>query len=123
MALLLVAIAAGLSLAVSALNVLFRDVEHLVTSLLLPWLFLTPIFYTFGAISYAGHPRLEQLLRDVLHYGNFMSPAILALRAPLFDGRLPSVADAIYLVAAAIVSLALGALVFRRLDDRIAVEL
>jgi ABC-type polysaccharide/polyol phosphate export permease len=123
MALLLVAIAVGLSLAVSALNVLFRDVEHLVTSLLLPWMFLTPIFYALAGISSAGHPRVTHLVQDVVHYGNFMSPAILALRAPLFDGRLPSAVDTIYLVAAAIASLALGALVFRRLDDRIAVEL
>jgi ABC-type polysaccharide/polyol phosphate export permease len=38
-----IALAAGLALAVSAANVLFRDVEHMVAALLLPWFFLTPI--------------------------------------------------------------------------------
>jgi ABC-type polysaccharide/polyol phosphate export permease len=35
----------------------------------------------------------------------------------------PSVADAVYLVVAGVVSLALGAWVFARVDDRIAAEL
>ena len=26
---------------------MFRDVEHLLATVLLPWFFLTPVFYTF----------------------------------------------------------------------------
>ncbi len=44
-----VALVAGLSLAVAAANVIFRDVEHIVAALLLPWFFLTPIMYSFEA--------------------------------------------------------------------------
>ena len=47
---------------------------------------------------------------------------IEALRDPLFYGRLPSLGDTIYTVIAAIVALALGAFVFNRVDDQIAVE-
>ena len=36
---------AGLALAVACANVLFRDVEHLVAAVLLPWFFLTPVLY------------------------------------------------------------------------------
>ena len=45
-----------------------------------------------------------------------------ALRDPLFYGRLPGLADTLYTVVAAVAALALGAYVFNRVDDQIAVE-
>ena len=42
--------------------------------------------------------------------------------APLYEGELPPTGDLLYLVVAAGVALALGALVFRSVDDRIASE-
>jgi len=44
------------------------------------------------------------------------------VRAPLFLGTLPHWTDALYLVLACVISLALGALVFLRVDDQIAIE-
>jgi len=117
LALLVVALVAGVALAVASLNVVFRDVEHLVSALLLPWFFLTPILYSFSQFS--SHHTITQVLR----YANFVTPAIYAIRAPLFYGELPSGGDVAYLCVAAIVALALGAFVFSRVDDRIAVEL
>ena len=64
------------------------------------------------------HPRLV----DVIHYGNFVTPAVEALRDPIFFGELPAAGDAAYLVVSAIVALGVGALVFTRVDDRVAVE-
>ncbi len=117
---LLVGLIAGLALVVASLDVLFRDVEHLIAALLLPWFFLTPILYTYGTLGAAQtHPRLV----EALHWLNFMAPPIIAIRAPLFYGTLPDWKDALYLVVAAAVSLGLGAWVFNRLDDRLAVEL
>jgi homopolymeric O-antigen transport system permease protein len=113
----IVALVAGVALAVASLNVVFRDVEHLVGALLLPWFFLTPILYSFSQFS--SHHTVTQ----VLHYANFVTPPIYALRAPLYEGRLPSSGDVTYLCVAAVVALALGAFVFSRVDDRIAVEL
>jgi ABC-type polysaccharide/polyol phosphate export permease len=120
----IVALAAGLALAVAAANVLFRDIEHIVAALLLPWFFLTPIMYSFdegGPLgnTIADHHTLVQFIR----YGNFITPPIEAVRDPLFWGRLPSAGDVVYLCVAAALALALGAWVFRRVDDRIAVEL
>src|SRR5262249_10594667 len=40
-----VGLVAGVALTVASLNVLFRDVEHLISALLLGWFFLTPILY------------------------------------------------------------------------------
>src|SRR6266536_992288 len=40
-----VAVTCGLALAIASLNVLFRDLEFLVSALLLPLFFLTPVLY------------------------------------------------------------------------------
>lgn len=110
---------AGLSLAVASLNAVLRDVEFVVAAALLPWFFLTPVLYSLDALPGGdSHPWLV----DLLHWANPMTPPILAIRAPLFFGELPALGDALYLVGFAVVGLALGALVFSRVDDRIASE-
>ena len=118
---LVVALVAGLALAVASANVVLRDVEHLVTALLLPWFFLTPILYSIEKLP--GGLGRHHALKELLRWGNPITPAIEALRAPLYAGRLPRAADVVYLVVAAAAALALGAFVFSRVDDRIAVEL
>jgi lipopolysaccharide transport system permease protein len=115
-----VGLVAGVALAIASLNVLFRDVEHLLSALLLPWFFLTPVVYSYSAIhAFDRHRTLTQVLR----WGNFVTPPIEALRAPLYEGRLPRLGDVVYLVVAAVAALALGSYVFSRVDDRIPVEL
>src|SRR5919199_1033033 len=94
----LVAIASGLALAIACLNVLFRDVEFLVAALLLPLFFLTPVLYPLDDPQIA---RRDWVV-DVIHWGNPLSPAVQALRDPLFYGRLPRLGDAIYLLVASL---------------------
>jgi ABC-type polysaccharide/polyol phosphate export permease len=119
LAALAVLLVTGMALAVASLNAIYRDVEHLVAALLLPWFFLTPVLYSLETIpGVSEHPRLV----DVVHWLNPLTPAIEAVRDPLFFGELPAAGDTVYLVVAAAASLALGALVFRRVDDRVAVE-
>ena len=116
---LFVLLVGGVSLALASLNALYRDVEHLIAALLLPWFFLTPVLYGLDQLPGAdSHPELEW----AVHWLNFLTPPIEALRAPLFFGETPPLADTIYTVVAAIVALAVGAFVFSRSDDRIAVE-
>lgn len=119
--LVLVALTAGLTLIVAALNVFLRDVEHLVGALLIPWFFLTPVLYTFDQLP--GAVQEHETIVNVLYYGNFVTPVIEAIRDPLYFGRLPAAGDVVYSVVAGVIALALGALVFRRLDDELAVEL
>jgi lipopolysaccharide transport system permease protein len=119
LSLLVVALVGGLSLAVASLNAIYRDVEHLVAALLLPWFFLTPVLYTSESLPAEGWERLV----DVLHWVNFAAPAVTAVRDPLFFGRLPSALDVIHLAGSALLALVIGAWVFSRVDDRIAVEL
>jgi ABC-type polysaccharide/polyol phosphate export permease len=115
------ALVGGIALAVSAANVVFRDVEHLVSALLLPWFFLTPVIYKLEALP--GGLNEHHTVVELLRWANFLTPAITAIRAPLWEGRLPRGLDVAYLCIAAVVALALGAFVFNRVDDQIAVEL
>jgi len=122
LAALFACLVAGLSLVVACLNVLFRDVEHILAAALLPWFFLTPILWSFAPYlptSAQGHHKLL----DVLRWGNFVAPPVIAVRDPLWRGQVPRAADVIYLAVAAVIALGAGALLFRRLDDRIAIEL
>jgi ABC-type polysaccharide/polyol phosphate export permease len=116
----LIGLVSGLAVVVASATVVFRDIEHLLATILLPWFFLTPIFYTFDQL-----PRIDEhpVLADLLHYGNFVTPPLLAIRDPLFFGEMPAAGDAVYAIVAAVVALALGAAVFRRVDDQLAAAL
>ena len=96
-------------------------VEHVLAAALLPWFFVTPILWRVATL----HPSAQRhhLLLDILRFGNPVAPPIYAIRDALWSGHLPRLADVIYLLVAAAVAMALGALVFKRVDDRIAVEL
>jgi lipopolysaccharide transport system permease protein len=118
LAALFVGVVCGTALATASLNVLFRDIEFMVAALLVPLFFLTPILYPLLGSPLANHHTVVQFI----HWANPLSPGIEALRAPLFAGRLPHWTDALYLVVACAVALLVGALVFRRVDDQIAIE-
>ena len=115
-----VALVSGLAIVVASATVVFRDIEHLLATVLLPWFFLTPIFYTFDQL-----PRIQDhpVLADLLHYGNVITPPLLAVRDPLFFGRMPAAGDAVYSIVAALVALVVGGVVFRRVDDQLAAAL
>jgi lipopolysaccharide transport system permease protein len=112
-------IVSGVALAIASLNALFRDVEHILAALLLPWFFLTPILYSLDELpGVTDYPAAE----FALHWVNFLTPPIEAMRSVLFWGEAPALADTLYTVAGAVVALVAGAFVFSRSDDRIAVE-
>jgi lipopolysaccharide transport system permease protein len=117
---LLVALACGLAVAFGYITVVFRDVEHLMNTIFLPWFFLTPIFYTLDQL-----PGLEgrEWVGDLLYYVNFVTPFVEAIRDPIFFGELPALGDVLYCVVASLASLALGVLVARRMDDQVAATL
>jgi lipopolysaccharide transport system permease protein len=116
----LVAVASGLAIAFAAVNVLYRDVEHLLFTILLPWFFLTPVLYELRLL-----PGVEshQTITDLLHWGNFMTPIVETIRGPLFYGDFAGAADIAYAFGAGLAALVLGAVIFHRVDDELAVQL
>jgi lipopolysaccharide transport system permease protein len=117
---LLVALASGLAVVFGYITVVYRDVEHLMNTIFLPWFFLTPIFYTLDQL-----PGLNdrEWVADVLYYVNFVSPFVEAIRDPIFFGELPAVGDVLYCLVAGFASLVLGTLVARRIEDQVAATL
>lgn len=113
----LIALSAGLAVVVAYVTVVYRDVEHLLLTIFLPWFFLTPVFYNFDQL-----PGLEERswLTSMLYWGNFVSPFVRAIRDPLFFGIWPRAIDVLYLVVVSGLMLLLGMLVARRMDDQVA---
>ena len=115
---------AGLITAVAIIlasaTVMFRDIEHLISTVLLPWFILTPIFYRFDQLpGIATHPNVAH----ILYWGNVVTPFVDAIRDPLFFGELPRLSNVIYAFGVALVALMLAAMVFRRVDDQLAAQL
>jgi ABC-type polysaccharide/polyol phosphate export permease len=116
----LVGLVVGFAIVLAALTVLFRDIEHLIGTILLPWFILTPIFYPFSEMpGISDHPKLA----DVIYYGNPVAPIVSAIRDPLFFGVLPKLGDVVYAFGVALAALAVASLVFRRIDDQLAAQL
>ncbi len=83
-------IVAGFALAVASLNALYRDVEHLLQALLLPWFFLTPILYSLDDLPGVDeYPAADFFL----HWVNFLTPPIEAMRAVIFYGEAPGAGE------------------------------
>jgi ABC-type polysaccharide/polyol phosphate export permease len=105
----------GMGMLFSALNVYFRDIEHLMTIVLLVWVYLTPVIYP---ITTAGVHRYITLLKI-----NPMTEMTDCFRAVMYYGRFPTAAQFGYFLAAALISLVVGWIVFGRLQDQMAEEL
>ena len=117
---MIVVFVAGLALAAASLNAIFRDVEFVIAAALLPWFFLTPVLYRLEDLPGADdRPWLDRPppLGKSRHACRSRRTGRRSTRAS--SRRL---ADTLYLCVAAVVALALGALVFSRVDDRIASE-
>ena len=110
----------GFSLAISVLNVYFRDVEHIVAALLIPWFFITPIIYTLDSLpQLRGHTWAYRLFE----YGNVATPFVMALQDLLYYGRVPKLAIMVYVLGAGVFVLVGGYMLFNRLQQNLAVEL
>ncbi len=111
----------GLGALVAALNVFFRDIQHIIDAIGVPWFFLTPIFYTYSTLPDAAQQHSAVI--TLLHWGNPVSPFVIVVQDCLFFGQWPPLADSLYCVVAAVVFGLAGYLVFRRLEGEMAVEL
>jgi homopolymeric O-antigen transport system permease protein len=110
----------GLALVVSVLHAYFRDVQPILAAILLPWFFLTPIFFRIDDLpGLSDHEWAEPLLR----WANPVAPFVEAVRSLLYDGAAPSLDVLAYVVAAGALALVAGVALFRRLERELAVVL
>ncbi len=105
----------GLALAVSVLHAYFRDVAPILSAALLPWFFLSPIFFSPSRITE------KPAARFVLEWVNPVAPFIQGVRTILYGGDAPSLATLAYVVVAAVLAVLAGRALFARLQGELAV--
>jgi lipopolysaccharide transport system permease protein len=116
----LICLALGFSWITATANVFFRDVEHLLAVLFLPWFFLTPVLYSLDLLPAAvQHPWLIDLLR----YGNPVTPYVEGLRAVVLEGTVPGAPLFAYVFLVGPALALVGLSVVQRFEDRLAIEL
>lgn len=118
--LFLVAFTCGLGLALAGLNVYFRDVEHIVGAIGMPWFFATPIFYTFETLPGA---RVSGTFLKTLYFGNPITPFVSSIRQIMFYGSMPGLTSWIYCAALGGLALWGGHAIFRKMSVEMASEL
>jgi ABC-2 type transport system permease protein len=113
----------GLGLTLSAANVYFRDVQHLIGIVLQVWFYLTPVLYPVSQVPEHSSVLGIELPARALYGLNPMVGFVEAIRDCLYDQRLPSTArlGALFLVSAVV--FVAGLLVFKKLEGRLAEEL
>jgi len=99
-----------LGLLLSILNVLFRDIGHLLGVILMFWLWVTPVFYSIDMIP---------LFFRKIYALNPMTCYIISYRNILFEGVMPKFYTFIQMSLWAIVSLFLGGFIFAKLEPNI----
>lgn len=105
---------AGLTLALAAITVHLRDLQHLVALGLTMWFFVTPIIYP---LDFLKGTTLHTLLLF-----NPMTWLAVSYQQIFHDGAWPAPTYLLAFAAASIVSLAAGSVIFRRLQSRFAEE-
>ena len=105
----------GLALAVSVLHAYFRDVAPILSAALLPWFFMSPIFFEPEGIT------TDERARFVLEWLNPVAPFIGAVRDVVYGGAVPRLSELVYVLVASAVALLGGRALFRRLQGELAV--
>ena len=101
--------ALGITLIVCALDVYFRDLEHILGILSMAWMFMTPIMYDISVVP-------EQLLPVFLL--NPMASIMQAYRDIMYSGAVPHINTLGAAVLMGIVFMIVGLLVFGKLKRR-----
>jgi lipopolysaccharide transport system permease protein len=116
----LICLALGFAWLLSVVNVFFRDVEHLLAVMFLPWFFLTPVLYGLEQLPAAAAHRW---LIDLLRYGNPVTPYVEGFRATLLQSTVPGATLLLYIFIVGPALALVGLWVVQRFEDRLAVEL
>ena len=110
---LLMGFCIGMSLLLSALAVFFRDVIHLWGVVILAWSYVTPIFWPVSMIAQVPYAfmRVIMLANPMYNYVTFM-------RMILLNGQPPELITVAMCAFWAVVMIAIGYAVFRKLQRK-----
>lgn len=99
----------GLSLILSAVNVIFRDVEHLYSVLIQAWLYLTPILYPGDALPESAKWFLH--INPMYYYVDYFRQVVMY-------GNVPDLKSNLICILFSFVFLIVGIVVFKNNQDR-----
>ena len=102
----------GVAYIVSAINVAFRDLQHIVSNVITLWFFLTPVLYELATVP---EPYRHWIVRI-----NPMAPLIVAYQAMFYHHQLPALAPLAYVAAVSIVLLWFASQVFQQRREEFA---
>ena len=106
--------ALGFTMIVAGLTVYFRDMEHIVSVIMMAWIYLTPIMYSVEMVP--------EYLRGV-YVVNPMTPVVQAYQQILYYKQIPEMNTLSLAAAFALVILIIGVIAFRKLERNFAEEM
>lgn len=104
----------GLAFVISALNVYFRDLEHILGILTMAWMYATPILYDIDMVPQNLQPLFEL---------NPMTPIVLAFRDILYYKTMPDLSHMGLILIWSIGFIVIGYFIFNKLQKGFAEEL
>jgi ABC-2 type transport system permease protein len=111
----------GMTLLVSALNVFFRDLQHLITIVMMVWFFGTPIIYPLSMV-----PEQFQLyikfINPMTIYAAYYRNIFYYVKYPESAG-FPSVLETVTALGITLVIFFVGYFVFKKMEPRFAEEI
>ena len=115
---LLALFATGLGMALAVLTVYFRDAQHFTSIALQMWMYLTPIIYPISLVEDAAE-RYGDFVLDI-YMLNPMVSFVGAFRNLLYDNRWPDLSYTLTCLGWAFGMFAVGFLIFKRFEKRLA---
>jgi lipopolysaccharide transport system permease protein len=112
---------AGVTLLVSALNVLFRDLQHLITIVMMVWFFGTPIIYPLSMVP-EKYQVYMKFINPMTIYVDYYRNIFYYVKYPESAG-FPSVIETITALGITLLLFFIGYYVFKRLEPRFAEEI
>jgi lipopolysaccharide transport system permease protein/teichoic acid transport system permease protein len=111
----------AVAVAVSALNVFYRDIGNLARHVLRFWFYLSPTLYGIDQVKSmtANQPTLGPII-DLWYTINPFTYLIGAYRAVIYEGTAPHWTGLLVLLGGSLVLLALSVLLFKRLEPSFA---
>lgn len=105
----LICFAFGLTLILCAVNVFFRDMQHLYSVFTTAWMYLSAIFYSVDIVPAGLMPIIEW---------NPLYRYITFFRQVIMEGIFPAPEENLACAAISVITLLIGLLTFTRLQDR-----
>jgi ABC-2 type transport system permease protein len=111
----------GMTLLVSALNVFFRDLQHLITIVMMVWFFGTPIIYPLSMVPERFQPYIK-FINPMTIYAAYYRNIFYYTKYP--DGAgFPSVLETLTAVGITLLIFFVGYFVFKKFEPRFAEEI